>query len=329
MSEAPEPLKPLKTWSHLAGKRRRPSEYEVVSTNLHYRNTNTEGPWESDPDIHMNKWYRQYCYDSPLKHEDWDAFRDPDEIVYRTYNMMQDGQETYVNGLFEQFAQREHDQALENDWIRELVKLYTPGRYLFHTVQMASAYVMQMAPASTITNCCTFQTGDSLRWVTHSAYRARELSNNHPGVGFAEEERNNWENDPAWQGFRELMEKTLVTWDWAEAFVVLNLVAKPAIEEAVLNQLGMTARSQNDTLLGLLTQAQMRDAERHRRWAAALVKMALETDGNKKVIQDWITKWEPLADAAIDAYCNALPDSPEAASNAKAATKLFRESLGL
>ena len=80
---APEPLPPLKTWSHLAGNRRRPSEYEVVSTNLHYRNTNTEGPWEQDPDTHMNKWYRQYCYDSPLKHEDWDAFRDPDALVYR------------------------------------------------------------------------------------------------------------------------------------------------------------------------------------------------------------------------------------------------------
>ena len=29
---APEVLKPLKTWSHLAGRRRKPSEYEIVST---------------------------------------------------------------------------------------------------------------------------------------------------------------------------------------------------------------------------------------------------------------------------------------------------------
>lgn len=31
-----EPLKPLKTWSHLATRRRKPSEYEIVSTNLHW-----------------------------------------------------------------------------------------------------------------------------------------------------------------------------------------------------------------------------------------------------------------------------------------------------
>ena len=246
-----------------------------------------------------------------------------------TYNMMQDGQENYVNSLFEQFAQREHDQALDNGWVRELLKLYTPCRYLFHTAQMASAYTMQMAPASTITNCGTFQTGDSLRWLTHTAYRTRELANNHPGIGLGETERATWENDPAWQGFRELMEKTLVTWDWAESFVALNLIAKPAIEEATLTQLGATARENNDTLLGLLTQAQMRDAERHRRWATTLVKMALETDGNKAVLQGWVDKWQPLADAAIDAYCGALPDSPNAADDAKAATRAFLASTGL
>jgi len=331
MSEeaAPEVLKPLKTWSHLAGNRKRPSEYEVVSVNLHYRNSNTEAPWEQSPDSYMNKYYEQYCYGSPLKHDDWDAFRDPDELIYRTYNMLQDGQEAYVNGLFEQFSERQHDETLTTEWVRTLAKVYTPCRYVFHTVQMASAYVQQMAPASTITNCETFQTADSLRWLTHTAYRTNELTKNHPGLGLGENERGIWENDPIWQGYRELMEKALVAWDWAESFVAVNLVAKPAIEEAVLTQLGKTARSQGDTLLGLLTQAQTLDAARHKKWATALVKMALETEGNKAVIDGWIAKWEPLADAAIDAYCAALPDSPNAADDAKVATREFRKSLGL
>ncbi len=326
---APEPLKPLKTWSHLANNRRRPSEYEVVSTNLHYRNSNTEAPWEQSPDSYMNEYYNKYCYGSPLKHDDWDAFRDPDELVYRTYNMIQDGQETYVNGLFDQFAEREHDIALDKEWVSQLATLYTPSRYLFHTIQMGSAYIGQMAPGSTITNCCTFQTGDSIRWLSHTAYRTKELDNHCANNGFGTTERDAWENNPIWQGFRELMEKALVAWDWAESFVAINLVAKPAIEEALLTQLGNTARSQGDTLLGLLTQAQSRDAERHRRWSTALVKMALETEGNKAVLDGWIAKWVPLADAAIEAYCAALPDSPNAAEDAKAATRQTRTSMGL
>jgi len=327
--QAPEVLKPLKTWSHLAGNRKRPSEYEIVSTNLHYHTNNPDNPWELDPDIDMAKWYRKYRNESPLKCDDWDAFRDPDQLIYRTYNLLQDGQETYVTGLFDQFSDRGHDEMLDAEWIAELTRLYTPSRYLFHTLQLGSAYLHQMAPASTITNCATYQTADSLRWMTHTAYRTKELSNASDSLGFGENERQIWENDSAWQGFRELMEKALITWDWAEAFVAINVIAKPAIEEALLTQLGNTARSQGDTLLGLLTQAQMRDAERHRRWTSALVKMALETEGNQAVLQGWVDKWLPLADAAIDAYCASLPESSGAASDAKSVTHSLLSGLGL
>jgi toluene monooxygenase system protein E len=322
-------LKPLKTWSHLAARRRKPSEYEIVSTNLHYSTRDTNAPWELAPELFMNRWYKQYRNDSPLKHDDWNAFRDPEEVVYRTYNMMQDGQEAYVFGLFDQFNAREHDQSLEKTWAAALPRFYTPSRYLFHTLQMGSAYVGQMAPASTITNCAYFQMADSLRWLSHTAYRSRELSLAYPDVGFVRHERMYWEEHPTWQGFRELMEKVLVTWDWAEAFVALNLVAKPAVEESVLRKLGESARHNGDTLLGLLTDAQLLDAARHRRWATALVKMALEKDGNREVIKGWIAKWEPLADNAIDAYCGALDDVPGAAEAATRATREFRRGLGL
>jgi len=329
MNDMPEPLKPLKTWSHLAKNRRRPSEYEIVSVKLHYHTNSPEKPWELDPDIPMQEWYRRYRNESPLKHADWDAFRDPDALVYRTYNMLQDGQENYVWGLFDQMSERGHDQMLAPEWVDALARLYTPSRYPFHALQMGSAYVQQMAPASTISNCCTFQAGDHLRWVSHTAYRTKELANAYPDKDFGEREREIWENDPAWQGIRELLEKMLVAWDWGEAFTALNLVAKPAVEEATLMQLGDEGLRNNDTLLDLLTKAQMRDAERHRRWAGALVKMALEQEGNREVLTGWLEKWMPLADVAIEAYCEALPESEGRADEAKQAVRDFHQQIGL
>ena len=328
MSEV-EVLKPLKTWSHLAGRRRKPSEYEIVSVGLHYNDRDDNAPFELDPNMFMARWYKEHRNNAALKHQDWNAFRDPDELVYRTYNMLQDGQETYVFGLLDQFNEREHDKALEPTWAGSLARLYTPSRYLFHTLQMASAYIMQMAPASTISNCAAFQAADSLRWLSHSAYRAKELSLTFADKGFGKDERRYWETDAAWQGFRELMEKVLVAWDWDEAFLALNLVAKPAIEEAVLRKLGEAGRHNGDTLLGMLTDAQLLDAQRHRRWASALVKMTLEVPGNANVIKSRITKWQPLADKAIDVYCAALREVPGAAADAKAATRSFHASLGL
>lgn len=332
MAEQPQPpeqLKPLKTWSHLADRRKRPSEYEIVSTKLHYRQNNPDAPWELDRDLHMNQWYRRYCNDSPLTHPDWDAFRDPDALVYRTYNILQDGQENYVGSLFDQFSERGHDGALAPDWVQVLARLYAPARYLFHTVQLASAYIAQMAPASTISNCAIFQAADSLRWMTHTAYRTSELAKTHKLAGFAVGERRLWEEEPAWQGFRELMETALVAWDWAEAFVAINLVAKPAIEEALLGALGSAARSNGDMLYALLSQAQMRDAERHRRGAAALVTMALEVEPNRALLQGLIDKWNPLARRAVELYCRELPDGVDEAAAALGRFAAFQASLGL
>lgn len=316
-----EVLKPLKTWSHLAARRRRPSEYEVVSVNLHYNTRPGADPYELDPNMPMNRWYKKYRDASPMRHDNWNAFRDPDELIYRTYNMLQDGQETYLYGLFNQFNEREHDKALSPQWLGTLARMYAPNRYLFHTVQMTSAYIAQIAPASTISLCAAFQGMDSFRWLSHSAYRTKELLRQSSECGFARDERQYWENDAAWQGFRELMERVMVAYDWAESFVALNLVAKPAIEEAVLRKLGETGRRNGDTLLGMLVDAQLVDAARHRRWATALVKLACETPSNAEVIRAWLAKWEPFGDKAIDAYCTALNDAPDAGDVAKQATR--------
>lgn len=322
-----EVLKPLKTWSHLAARRRKPSEYEIVSTNLHYNTRPGQPAFELDPDLFMNLWYKKYRDESPLKFDNWNAFRDPDELIYRTYNMLQDGAETYVFGLFDQFNEREHDKVLSPQWAGTLARLYTPSRYLFHTLQMTSAYVAQISPASTISLCAAFQSADSMRWLSHASYRTKELSNTFADKGFGRDERSYWEQDAAWQGFRELMEKVLTTYDWAESFVALNLIAKPAIEEAVLRKLGESGRHNGDQLLGLLADSELVDGVRHRRWASALVKLVADVPGNADVIKGWIAKWEPLADQAIDAYCAALPDVANAAEGAKQATRDFRRSL--
>ncbi len=326
----PGVLAPLKTWSHLATRRRKPSEYEIVSTNLLYNTRpGSAAPYELDPDVFMNRWYREHRDGSGLQHADWNSFRDPDELVYRTYNMLQDGQETYVFGLFDQFDEREHDESLDPSWVADLAAVYTPGRYLFHTLQMASAYLQQMSPASTITNCAAFQAADSMRWLSHTAYRTKELSLAYPDAGFGTGERAQWEGHAAWQGFRELMERVLTTWDWTEAFVALNLVAKPAIEEAVLRQLGNTARHQGDILLGMLTDAQLIDADRHRRWAAALVKLVSTVPANVEQLQQWLSVWVPRADTAIEAFCAGLPDGSDAAPRVIGAAADVRRSLGV
>jgi toluene monooxygenase system protein E len=319
----------LKTWSALMGSRKRPSEYEVVSYKLHYRTRNAHAAYEQSPELAMNQWYRTHVTGSPLQHPDWDSFRDPDEVTYRAYCAMQDGQEQYVDELLNEHDARGHDANLPAAWVETLAAAYTPGRYMLAALQMSLAYLVQTAPASTITNCAAFQEADQLRWLSRLAYRTRELANAHPGLGFGEAERRVWETAPQWQGFRELLEKTLATFDWGEGFVAVNLVAARAVDAAFVTGLGHAARDQGDTLAAMLLDNQAKDSQRARRWTAALVKQALEVEANREVIQGWLDKWTPLADRAIETYCAGLPGGGEAAETAKASCAAFRAGLEL
>jgi toluene monooxygenase system protein E len=55
----------------------------------------------------------------------------------------------------------------------------------------------------------------------------------------------------------------------------------------------------------------------------------MSNDANTSIIQGWVDKWQPLADKAIDAYCAALTDLPDAAEDAKAYVISVRKSFGL
>jgi toluene monooxygenase system protein E len=328
MTDAPQVLQPLKTWSHLAERRRRPSEYEVVSVGLHYSTDNPDCPFELSPDLMMNQWYRQYRNDSPFAHPTWNDFRDPDQVVYRTYNVMQDGQETYVDGLLDSFSNLDHDLSLSEEWLDVLASHYTPRRYAMHCLQMLAAYAGQMAPSSTLTNCFFFQSADEMRRIQRVAYRTAELAESRTDRGFGLGERSQWETNPAWQGFRELFEQALVAWDWAESFVATNLVSKPAFDEAI-RQFSTVARENGDELLALIDENLLRDADRSRRWSSALCTFAFAADGNRDIVEQWVAKWRPLADAAVHAYLDGLPGGDVSAGAAIAATTAFRAGLGL
>jgi toluene monooxygenase system protein E len=321
----------MKTWSKLAKNKRRPSEYEIVTTNLQTRHRHRDQAYELSPapDLPMNDWYRTNVFDSPLQHEDWEEFRDPDALIYRVYTRSQDSQEEYIDGVLNEHNDIRHDDDLQPEWLDTLEKLYTPRRFVQTALQMGAAYILQITPASTVTAAAGFQEGDEFRWLQRVAYRTRELQISHPDRGFGKTERDNWENEPALQGLRELMEKALIAYDWGESFVAINLVAKVACDET-LRELASTARRFSDPLLASLADNQLRDADRSRRWSSELVKFCTDAkEENKTVIREWIGKWKPLANNAITTYCAALPESENAAEAAISRMESFHRSLNI
>ena len=106
-----------------------------------------------------------------------------------------------------------------------------------------------------------------------------------------------------WQPLREVVEKLLVTYDWAESFVGLNLVLKPLVDELFMKYFSELALSEDDYLLGQIFYSLNEDCQWHGIGSESLVRMAIEDNvRNQETIQGWISRWHPLAARAVRTF---------------------------
>jgi toluene monooxygenase system protein E len=301
MTETPaRKPRPRRTFSAFGDVRRMPSEYEIVTHGQNWTlRRSRAAAFEQNPSSAANLWFLTYRDNSPLRAQDWDAFRDPDRLTYKAYVNLQSEAEARVAGVLEAHAEAGSDATLDTGSVALLGHLFTPSRYLCHGFQQVQAYIGFMAPSSYITNAAAFATADCLRRVTTIAYRTRELQLAWPASGIGSDERSMWEDGEAWQPARQAVEYALVSYDWAEAFTALDLVLAPTLDDVLLTQLGQAARSRGDEETWLLSAFLAEDSRRRARWSRALADVAIaQRPENHAVLAKWIGRWSALADDA-------------------------------
>src|ERR1017187_7032135 len=287
----------LKTWSAFGDLGRKPSDYEVVTHKLNH--TMRDPPLELNAEAHGNVWLKRHRDGIRVKVADWAMFRDPDQLTYRTYVRSQDESETFIDGIFREFAALP-EQGLSSTVLNFLQNCLTPTRYLAHGLQMMSAYIQQLAPSSYIGNCAAFQTADHLRRIQRVAYRTKQLDGAYQARAFGQPERHTWEEHVEWQAMRRGIEHLLVAFDWDDAFVGLNLVVKPLCDELTLRHFAIVARDLGATVDARLADNLFLDAQRSQRWSAALSRfMIAADDGNRAHLGSLLAKWYPFADDIV------------------------------
>jgi len=315
MTTAAERPPGRKTYTRLASGRRIPTEYELVSTDLHYNYPERFELTAANPVV---AWYYRNREGSALQARDWERFSDPRRTTYRGYTQLQDTREDVVDGLFREIDDTAYDQELDREWVRFLDRWYFPLRFPVHGLEMLAAYIAQMAPASRITNCAGFQGADELRRLQRIAYRTVQLGNTVQLGGppsetdAARRHRAAWEDAAAFQPLRELLERALVAYDWGEAFTVTNLVIKPRLDRLVNQEIaGTLAAANGDPILASIHFSLDEDARWHRAWATALVRHVIgDTPASAEVLSGWIQRWSPLASRALEAFAEVLAEAP-------------------
>ena len=306
-----------KTYSHLAGARRIPTTYEVVTSRLLYYFDRGGFALE----LPTSEWYRRHQVGSPIgaahpagSTPGWEAFEDPRATTYASYVRQQRDREAFVARVLDAASVARQDPALPAAWIETLGRTLSPLRFVYHGLQMVSAYVAQMAPSGRITVAALFQTGDEIRRIHGIAFRLVQLRAV-GGPAFGDDGRDRWENDPSWQPLRRVIEKLLVTYDWGAALVALNVCVRPLVDELFLVGLATLAERNGDYADAQLLRSFADDSTWQREWTERLLRVAgadptgaSEAGGASQAraaIAGWIAEWHPqVADAVAAAAAN-------------------------
>ncbi|TDU28877.1 toluene monooxygenase system protein E [Panacagrimonas perspica] len=323
------PTKKLRAWSMLGNLGRVPTEYEVGSHDLNpSTRRNRESPLELNPSSPVNTWFTTYRDRSEVQADDWQKFRDPDEMTYRKYVTVQEEEEAFLNGAMDEYSDAGHDARLGADWIGYLAAAFVPTRYLTHGIQMVQMYIAGMAPSSYITYCASFAAGDLLRRGSLAAYRTRQMQIACPSVAALAEGRRTWETRPEWQGLRKLVERSFVAYDWAEAFVVSNTVIRPLVDEMLVERLGAIARANGDELTWMLLKNLSKDSERAMRWTEALAKYAVaQNPANRVAFERWHAEWSERASDAVRGLAELLGSDPAGSADRASLEKAGFEAI--
>jgi toluene monooxygenase system protein E len=297
-----------RTYSRIESGRRIPTEYEVVSSDLHY---NYPLRFELDDDNPVIAWYYRHREGSRLRADNWEAFGDPRRTTYHGYTELQDRKEDVIDGLLRQIDDTSYDERISAGWLTCLDDWYAPLRFPAHALQMLAAYVAQLAPASRVTNCAAFQAADEVRRLQRIAYRTTQLAGRQSD-GRAADHRSIWEEAEQFQPLRELFERALVTYDWGEAFVLTNLMIKPHFDRLVNAEIaGTLAEANGDPILRGIHFSLDEDARWHREWTAALLQIAIaDTPANAEVVSEWVDRWRPLTVDAVAALASVAAQAP-------------------
>lgn len=288
-------MRPQRSYWHLDGFGRVPSDYDIGSTRLlHYPGRGFE---VATPGA---DWYRRHQQGWWPELGGCATFRDPRETTYARYTELQSKQEGYVDGLLRSMQHTAYDRELPPSWLTQLECWLPVLRFPCHALQMLAAYVGQMAPESRVVIACCFQSGDEMRRIQRIAYRMRQLQEVRPTFGA--HSKRDWQHADVWQPLRALIERLLVTYDAGGAFVGSSLVLKPMFDRLFMHEFAQLAEQSHDLLLGRILASLADDCLWHRQWARALVVAAVEASpGLREALGHGLGSWYEPTLAALAA----------------------------
>ena len=287
-----------RTFNYYTPHKRRATVYEDVTVDV-----------QPDPERHLSQGW---IYGFPngvggypkewtaLRSSGWHAFLDPNEeweqTIYRsTANVVRQVQQTVAN------AKAAHAFAAWNrSWVRLTERHVFAWAHAEHGIGLHVYTTSQRsAPTNMINNALAVAATHKLRLgqdlMLYNLDLCDELEDFDGSL-----HRQVWQEDEAWQGVRENVERLTGAQDWAEAFFGTAMVFEPLVGELFRSHFVMqVAAPQGDFVTPALMGTGEADAARDQRVARALFGLLVADERygelNRARLQQWVDRWTPIS----------------------------------
>jgi phenol hydroxylase P1 protein len=308
-----ESIKPIRTtYKYMSGlKVKRPTTYDEATYNLepkenfHYRPL-----WNSDMNIFDERITKVKC-------EDWEQFRDPARLYYATYCYSRADFQARIKGQFETADRYGLFKNMDPAMVDTIREFFPVLRHFIFGESVAFMYIGRASVGTAVEQCATYQCYDQMGTAQLITRICLELEDQCPTI--LQDGKQKWIEDEKYQKLRALLENVMVTWDWAEAMVAINLILDSILYPLFFEKMTAVAVKNGDSVYISFSQFFMEMFEYERNYTTALVKMLLEDRSeNKDVIASYVNKWLPRVIEAVQPVL-AVFDLPQNGGNGEEA----------
>jgi propane monooxygenase small subunit len=233
-----------------------------------------------------------------IKSSDWHVFRDPNGEWERTHFIRQAGIEKQVSLTIQNARAENAFENLDETWIKILQDHLGASKHPEYGFGMLFQSAQRDGMSQMINTAMLINASDKLRYAQDVALYIMDIAQDVKQLNELAG-KDNWMNNPLWQGVREVVENFSASTDWAEQVFAANLIYEPLVGELFRSGFLMQfAASHGDYVTPTVVSTAEADLERNLFYSLEMFSVFLNDpqfgDLNKIVVQGWMKKWAPM-----------------------------------
>lgn len=224
--------------------------------------------------------------------EDWYAFRDPRQFYYGAYVQKRARMQETAEHNYSFFEKRQLATYLPEATKTALITALLPQRHVEQTANLNFMSGSAYGYGTTITQACLYAATDRLGLAQYVS-RIGLLLDGNSGESLATAKQQ-WMENPIWQGVRALCEEMLVQQDWFELLVAQGLIADTCVNTIYYDVFDTWLNDNQAREVFMLTEFMQDCLKEQGNWADTVYKTAVaENEANQTLINAWVEKWQP------------------------------------